>query len=106
MEKSTREKDLEYWNSGRMKLCQYDSAEKYFKGRDSNTLTGREIEHIYISEMARQEIKVERLFSDKEIHQLFEKLVVRGVFKTDRDYEIAKQTLLELTGIDYEQEFY
>jgi len=23
--------------------------------------------------------------------------------KTDRDYEIAKQTLLEMTGINYEQ---
>lgn len=38
------------------------------------------------------------------VHGLFEKLVVRGCFKTDRDYKIAVQTLLELTGIDYEQE--
>ena len=36
--------------------------------------------------------------------QLFKKLVVRGCFKTDRDYKIAKQTLLEVTGIDYEEE--
>ena len=40
----------------------------------------------------------------QQIHKLFEKLVVRGCFKTDRDYKIAKQTLLEMTGIDYEEE--
>jgi hypothetical protein len=43
-------------------------------------------------------------FTKDEVHNLFQKLVVRGCFKTDRDYEIAKQTLLEMTGIDYEQE--
>lgn len=46
---------------------------------------------------------VEYLETEK-IYNLFQKLVVRGCFKTDRDYEIAKQTLLEMTGIDYEQE--
>ena len=40
----------------------------------------------------------------KNIHEVFVKLVVRGCFKTDRDYNVAKQTLLEMTGIDYEQE--
>lgn len=58
-----------------------------------------EIVHIYLSEVAQ-----EKTFKREEIQQLFEKLTVRGVFKTDRDYEVAKQTLLELTGIDYEQE--
>lgn len=39
----------------------------------------------------------------EEILLLFEKLVVRGVFKTDRDYKIAVQTLEEMTGINYEE---
>ena len=46
-------------------------------------------------------------FIDKvlnNVHGLFEKIVVRNCFKTDRDYKIAVKTLLELTGIDYEQE--
>jgi len=43
-------------------------------------------------------------FTREEIKKLFQKLVVRGCFRTDRDYKIAIQTLLELTGIDYEQE--
>lgn len=49
-----------------------------------------------------EDMKVERTYSTEEIQQLFEKLVVRNCFKSDRDYNIAKQTLLELTGIDYE----
>ena len=40
----------------------------------------------------------------EDVCELFKLLVVRGCFKTDRDYNIAKQTLLEITGIDYEQE--
>ena len=47
---------------------------------------------------------MEKEFSQEEVHNLFQRLVVRGCFKTDRDYKIAVQTLLELTGIDYEQE--
>lgn len=75
MELSTRELALEYWNSGRMKLCQYDSAEKYFKGKDSNHLTHKEIEHIYISEMAEKGETVEKLYSRKEVEALLLELV-------------------------------
>lgn len=46
----------------------------------------------------------EPIFTAEEVHELFQKLVVRGCFKTDRDYEVAKETLLEMTGIDYESE--
>lgn len=34
--------------------------------------------------------------------RLFELLVSRGVLKTDRDYEIAKKTLFEQTGVKYD----
>jgi len=41
---------------------------------------------------------------EKKMFEVFQKLVLRGCFKTDRDYNVAKQTLLEITGINYEQE--
>lgn len=40
----------------------------------------------------------------KKTLEMFTKLVVRSCFKSDRDYKVAKQTLLEITGIDYENE--
>jgi len=43
-----------------------------------------------------------KTYSEEQVYKLFEKLVVRGVFKSDRDYKIAKQTLLEQTEIDYD----
>lgn len=84
MEQSTREKALEYWNSGRMKLCRYDSAEKYFKGRDSNTLTGREIEFIYISEMAEKGKIVEKLYTEKEVIKLLTNLQLNYIGGRDK----------------------
>lgn len=47
---------------------------------------------------------MEEKVTKEEVHALFQKLVVRGCFKTKRDYKIAKQTLLEMMSIDYEQE--
>ena len=43
-----------------------------------------------------------KTYSEEQVYKLFEKLVVRGVFKSDRDYKIAKQTLLEQTEINYD----
>ena len=43
-----------------------------------------------------------KTYTQEQIYKLFEKLVVRGCFKSDRDYKIAKQTLLEQTEINYE----
>ena len=48
-----------------------------------------------------EDVFIESVMSD--VYTLFEKLVVRGCFKTDRDYDIAKKTLLEITGMDYEE---
>ena len=48
-----------------------------------------------------EDVLIESIMSD--VYKLFEKLVVRGCFKTDRDYDIAKKTLLEITGMDYEE---
>jgi hypothetical protein len=67
-QKSTREKALEYWTSGRMKLCQHDSIEKYFKG--NYFLTDDEIEQVYIAEMAEKGMEVEKLFSTKELKKI------------------------------------
>jgi hypothetical protein len=58
-----------------------------------------EIEYIWL-----KEVPPKKVYTEEEVHRLFEKLTVRNVFKTDRDYDIAKKTLLELTGIDYEAE--
>jgi hypothetical protein len=46
---------------------------------------------------------VEQRFSADDVTKLFQKLVVRGCFKTDRDYKIATQTLKEIINIDYEE---
>jgi hypothetical protein len=51
--------------------------------------------------MHNEDVLIESIMSD--VYKLFEKLVVRGCFKTDRDYDIAKKTLLEITGMDYEE---
>lgn len=64
-----------------------------------------------LKEQLKEDLK-DRIYNEDEfiqnvlenIHNLFEKLVVRNCFKTDRDYKIAKLTLLEMTGINYEQE--
>lgn len=50
------------------------------------------------------EIGMEYRKEDTEMFEVFQKLVLRGCFKTDGDYNVAKQTLLEITGINYEQE--
>ncbi len=63
-----------------------------------------------LKEQLKEDLK-DRIYNEDEfidkvlnsVHELFEKLVIRNCFKTNRDYEIAKQTLLEMTGIAYEQ---
>lgn len=70
MELSTRELAIAYWNSGRMKISQYDSAEKYYKGRNAGSLKPEEIEFIYISEMAEKGETVEKLYSRKEVEDI------------------------------------
>lgn len=47
---------------------------------------------------------VKEIFLREDILKLFEKMVVRGCLKTERDYKIAKETLQEMTGINYEEE--
>ena len=56
---TTREYAMAYWNSGRMKKSQYAAAEFYFPGRDSNSLTGSEIEIIWKNEVVNKPKTVE-----------------------------------------------
>jgi|GEM_PF-6523213 len=69
MELSTRELAIAYWNSGRMKICQRDSVEKYFKGKDF--LRPEEIEFVYISEMAEKGETVRKLYTKEELTEQF-----------------------------------
>ena len=56
---TSREYAMAYWNSGRMKKSQHDSAAFYFPGRDSNSLTGSEIEIIWKNEVVNKPKTVE-----------------------------------------------
>jgi hypothetical protein len=56
---TNREHADQYWTSGRMRLSQSESADKYFLGRSSNTLTGSEIEFIWENEFINKPVTVE-----------------------------------------------
>lgn len=78
-QKSTREKALEYWNSGRMKICQQDSRIKYFPNKTETYLTDDEIEQVYISEMEEQGVKVEKLYKVKELKAICHEVLNMGM---------------------------
>ena len=78
-QKSTREKALEYWNSGRMKISQHDSRKKYFSDKVETYLTDNEIEQVYISEMAEQGVKVEKLYTVKELKAICHEVLSMGM---------------------------
>lgn len=90
-----RQQAIDYWNS----LTAHKRSELSLDYFGSTLIWDEEVEEIWLKECPQ-----EKLYTREEVHQLFEKLVVRNTFKFDRDYEIAKKTLLELTGIDYEAE--
>ena len=90
-----KQQAINYWNS----LTAHKRSELALDYFGSTLILDDEIIQIWLKEYPKEKVYVK-----KEVHQLFEKLVIRNVFKSDRDYEIAKKTLLELTGIDYEAE--
>ena len=63
--KSDKDLALEWWISGRMKLCQYDAAQKYYPGK--GILTESDIENIWREEnsLELKSLRLNNLFAEK-----------------------------------------